>query len=221
MSFAFFDLDDTLVDTASALRSWCAEFVQDYGLGTEAAVAELVRRRVREVGTWREFIARLPDWYGIEVDEHELYERIVLDYPAKFTLDPAVADGLVRLRRDGWPLGIVTNGATRVQQAKIERVGLRGYVDMVLDSEAAGYAKPDVRIFEIAAQKLGVELGPDGWMVGDMLDKDVAGGLAAGLQTIWLPHGRPLPAAGPKPAHVSAGMVAALALLAENAEHTA
>jgi putative hydrolase of the HAD superfamily len=214
MSFAFFDLDDTLVDTATALRTWSADFVHDHGLGGAEAVAELVRHRVRDAATWREFVAHLPEWYGIEVDAHEMYERIIADYPAKFTLDPAVAAGLVRLRETGWQLGIVTNGATRVQQAKIDRVGLRSHVDMVLDSETAGYAKPDARIFEIAAEKLGVELAPDGWMVGDMLDKDIEGGLAAGLRTIWLPHGRPLPADGPQPTHVVDGMAAALELIA-------
>lgn len=214
MSFAFFDLDDTLVDTAAALRAWSADFVHDYGLGGDEAAAELVRHRVRDAATWREFVAQLPEWYGLEIDGQEVYERIVVDYPAKFTLDPAVAAGLARLRETGWQLGIVTNGSTRVQQEKIDRVGLRSYVDMVLDSESAGHAKPDVRIFELAAQKLGVELGPEGWMVGDMLDKDIEGGLAAGLRTVWLPHGRPLPADGPQPRHVAASIADALELIA-------
>jgi HAD superfamily hydrolase (TIGR01549 family) len=214
MSFAFFDLDDTLVDTAGALRAWAADFVREFGLGGEEAVAEAVRRREHEAASWREFAAKARAWYGIETHAGELYERIATEYPAKFTLAPAVAEGLVRLREDGWRLGIVTNGATRVQQAKIDRVGLRAYVDMALDSEAAGHAKPDVRIFETAAGKLGVELGPDGWMVGDMLTKDIEGGLAAGLHTVWLPHGRPLPAHGPQPEHVVASMVDALELIA-------
>jgi HAD superfamily hydrolase (TIGR01509 family) len=218
MTFAFFDLDDTLVDTAGALHAWSADFVREHGLGGEETVARVVRHREHDVDSWREFAARVDEWYGLEVDPQELYERIAVEYPAKFTLEPAVAAGLTRLREDGWRLGIVTNGSSRVQQAKIDRVGLREYVNMVLDSESAGYPKPDPRIFELAAGKLGVELGRHGWMVGDRLDKDVAGGNAAGLRTVWLPLGGAgsVPAEGPRPDHVAASILEALALIAES-----
>ncbi|HEX4790468.1 MAG TPA: HAD-IIIA family hydrolase [Actinospica sp.] len=214
MTFAFFDLDDTLVDTAGALHAWAADFVREHGLGGEDAVTEVARRREQDVDTWLEFAARMPEWYGIDTDPQELYERIAVEYPAKFSLAPEVADGLVRLREDGWRLGIVTNGSTRMQHAKIDRVGLHEYVDVVLDSESAGYRKPDPRIFELAAGKLGVELGRDGWMVGDRLDKDVAGGNAAGLRTVWLPLGGSLPAVGPRPDHVVASVLDAVDLIA-------
>lgn len=216
MGFAFFDLDDTLVDTASALRSWAADFMREHRLGdgSDAAAAELAARREHAVSSWVEFAESLHGWYGITTDPRELYERIIVDYPARFTLDPAVAEGLTRLRADGWQLGIVTNGAARMQHAKIERVGLHAYVDMVLASESAGFDKPDVRIFEIAAGKLGVELGPGGWMVGDMFDKDITGGIAAGLRTIWLPHGVPQPADGPRPEHTAESVLEAIALIA-------
>ena len=217
MSFAFFDLDDTLVDTDSALRAWSLDFVRENGLGEDAAAADVVRRRVHTVTTWREFAEQARAWYGIATEPQQLLAKIAVDYPAKFTLDPAVTAGLGRLRADGWRLGIITNGTTVVQQAKVDRVGLRAHVDVVIDSEAAGHHKPDVRIFELAAGRLGVGLGPAGWMVGDMLDKDVEGGLAAGLHTVWLPHGRPLPADGPQPEHVVGTIADALALIAASA----
>jgi HAD superfamily hydrolase (TIGR01509 family) len=213
MSYAFFDLDDTLVDTAAALRAWAADYVHEYELGGEEEAAAAIRHRM-EVPTWRHFAAQAHERYGIDTDPQALYERIVVDYTGKFTLAPEVAAGLRRLREDGWRLGIVTNGETRMQRAKIDRAGVGDYVDMVLDSEAAGFAKPDPRIFELAAGKLGVELTPDGWMVGDMLDKDIEGGNAAGLRTVWLPHGRALPADAAQPEHVCATMADALALIA-------
>lgn len=217
MRFAFFDLDDTLLDTAGALRLWASDFVHEYGLGGEEAVDEAIRRRAHGVANWWEFAGNLREWYGIDADQRETYQRIVTEYPAKFTLDPAVAEGLERLRADGWRLGIVTNGQSRVQRAKIDNVGLAPYVDMVLDSETAGHDKPDVRIFELAAGKLGVGLGPEGWMVGDMLDKDIQGAIAAGLHSVWLPHGRPLPQEGPQPEHVVPTVVDAMGLIAASA----
>lgn len=218
MNFAFFDLDDTLVNTQAALHAWSHDFVAEYGLGgrhggDEAAATLAVSHRVHDVDTWREFAENAREWYGITTPPHEFYEKLAASYTRKFTVSNEVTSGLTRLREAGWLLGIVTNGMTFVQHAKIDQVGLREYVDAIIDSEAAGYRKPDRRIFELAAGKLGVELGPAGWMVGDMLDKDIEGGLAAGLHTIWLPHGRKLRADDPRPEHIAATIGDAIAII--------
>ena len=213
--FALFDLDDTLVDTAAALRAWAVDFVHEHRLGDDA-VDDVVERRFHACANWPEFTEQVRDWYGITTSPDELYTRMLAEYPAKFTLDPLVAEGLERLRANGWRLGIVTNGITEIQHAKIDRVDLRAFVDFVITSEAAGYDKPDVRIFELAASGLGVPLGPDGWMVGDMYDKDVRGGHAAGLRTVWIPgpDAAPAPPAdGPRPNHVAGSIVEAIGLV--------
>ena len=220
MSFAFFDLDDTLVDTRTALHAWALEFVAEYGIGDgdERAAAEVVTHRVRDVETWLEFAESARGWYGISTPAEQLFEEFAASYVRKFTISPTVTDGLTRLREAGWMLGIVTNGMTRVQSGKIDQVGLRDYVDAVIDSQSAGYHKPDRRIFELAAGKLGVELGSDGWMVGDMLDKDVEGGIAAGLRTIWLPHDVIRTAEGPEPEFSAASIGEAIAIIERSAE---
>ena len=197
MTFAFFDLDDTLVNTQAALHAWALDFVAEYGLAGDAederdAAARVVTRRVYDVDTWLEFAELAREWFGITAPVEQVYAELDESYVQKFTISETVTAGLTRLRDAGWRLGIVTNGTTQMQHAKVDRVGLRAYVDVVIDSESAGFPKPDRRIFEHAAGKLGVDLGPEGWMVGDMADKDVAGGIAAGLRTIWLPHGRDL-----------------------------
>jgi HAD superfamily hydrolase (TIGR01549 family) len=220
MSFAFFDLDDTLVDTRTALHAWALEFVAEYGIGDgeEQAAAEVVTHRVRDVETWLEFAESAREWYGISTPAEQLFEEFAASYVRKFTISPTVTAGLTRLREAGWLLGIVTNGMTRVQSGKIDQVGLRDYVDAVIDSQSAGFRKPDRRIFELAAGKLGVALGPDGWMVGDMLDKDVEGGIAAGLRTIWLPHDVIRTAGDPEPEFSAASIDEAFAIIGRSAE---
>jgi FMN phosphatase YigB (HAD superfamily) len=221
MRFAFFDLDDTLVDTRTALHAWSLDFVAEYGLGAriggergdDEAAALVVDRRVHGVANWREFAANAREWYGVTTPPETLFEEIAATYPLKFTVDDSVTAGLTRLREAGWLLGIITNGTTLVQHGKIDHVGLRAYVDVVIDSEAAGYRKPDRRIFELAAGKLGVELGSAGWMVGDMLDKDVEGGIAADLHTIWLPHGRSVGADDAQPEYVAGTIGEAIAII--------
>jgi putative hydrolase of the HAD superfamily len=220
MSFAFFDLDDTLVDTQTALHAWALEFVAEYriGDGDERAAADVVTRRVRDVETWLEFAESAREWYGISTPAEEIFEEFAASYVRKFTISPTVTDGLTRLREAGWLLAIVTNGMTRVQSGKIDQVGLRDYVDAVIDSQSAGYHKPDRRIFELAAGKLGVSLRPDGWMVGDMLDKDIEGGIAAGLRTIWLPHDVVRTAVDPEPEFSAASIDEAIAIIERSAE---
>ena len=138
MSFAFFDLDDTLVDMQTALRAWAHDFVAEYGLA-DVTAADVVSHRARDVGTWLEF------------------DELTTSYTAKFTLSPTVADGLTRLREAGW-------------------------------------------------------------MVGDILDKDVEGGIAAGLRTIWLPHGVVRDLADPKPEFTATSIDEAVAIIEGSAE---
>lgn len=217
VKYALFDLDDTLVSTAVAIRAWSRDFVLEYGLGDsgdEDLVAKVVRDRVIASPTWWEFAEHAREWYGISTPPAELFARIVSTYPKKFTLDPRVAEGLAALRADGWRLGIVTNGSTTVQHAKIDQVGLRGSFDAIVDSESAGVRKPERRIFEIAAGRLGVELGAHGWMVGDNHAFDIVGGHGVGLRTIWLPLGAGQPADAVRPDHTCATVLEAIEVIA-------
>ena len=71
-------------------------------------------------------------------------------------------------------------------------------VDLVVASEAAGFHKPDPRIFQHALQLAGVQPA-EAVMIGDWLPVDVTGAQEAGMRGIWFnPHGRP-PPSGPAP----------------------
>ena len=216
MRFAFFDLDDTLVDAKAALRAWSVDFAAEYVPGGRDAAAD-VFARVTAAASWPAFVADARERYGITAPDEELMAQVAEVFPGKFVLDRQVRRGLAELRGEGWRLGVVTNGSTLVQQAKVDSVGLRAHLDVVVDSEAAGHRKPHRRIFEIAADELGVELGPQGWMVGDRLDKDIAGGAAAGLRTIWISNGEPLPELLPEgvsqPTYVVASIMEAFAIV--------
>lgn len=221
MRFALFDLDDTLVDAKAAMRAWSVDFAAEYiPEGRVPGVTDVagdVYERVDAAANWQAFVADARQRYGITAPDEQLIAQVAAVLPQKFVLEQQVQRGLAELRGEGWRLGVVTNGSTLVQQAKVDRVGLRPHVDVIVDSEAAGHRKPDRRIFEIAASELGVQLGPQGWMIGDRLDKDIAGGAAAGLQTIWISQGEPLPAAADRPTHVVATIMEALAIVRESA----
>ena len=100
-----------------------------------------------------------------------------------------VMDGLSRLRVSGWKVAIVTNGTADNQLGKIQQTGLADAVDAYALSGIEGVRKPDRGLFEIAAERCGLTLEAGGWMIGDNLIADIAGGRAAGLRTIWLDRG--------------------------------
>lgn len=211
--FAFLDLDNTLVDQTRALRTWAEHFVTERELDPAAVDYLAVKSSTAE--NWTEYAAGFKRHFNLPDSVERLVRDVVDTYPNFFVLEAEVEAGLRLLRAEGWKLGIVTNGATTMQSAKIDRVGLRELVDGVFISEAEGVRKPERLIFERAADRLGVQLGRrTGWMVGDNLEADIAGGIGAGLRTVWLPHDRSLDVADPQPDHLCDSMADALKLLA-------
>ncbi|XP_031769713.1 N-acylneuraminate-9-phosphatase isoform X2 [Galleria mellonella] len=102
------------------------------------------------------------------------------------TLSNDVIHLLESLRED-YLLGLITNGPSRAQWYKIDRLGLRKYFDCVLVSGDLPWEKPDQHIFLEACKLLNVEPRTC-IMVGDRLDTDIKGGKKAELGgTIWVP----------------------------------
>lgn len=185
-----FDLDGTLWDRTSAVRALAHE--------QHESLLDVLGHVPRE--RYVDRIIRLDD-LG-RVDKRVLYETVGLefdlrepdvarlhaDFWMRFALHtrpfPEVIDALRRLRDEGIKLGIVTNGAVVVQQAKIEQLGLSTLVDVVLISEREGIRKPNPEIFHRAVARLGVGIS-ETWFIGDNPDDDVAGAVAVGLRTFW------------------------------------
>lgn len=82
-------------------------------------------------------------------------------------------------------LAMVTNGIGAVQRGRIERLDLTKYFDAVSISGELGMAKPGPAIFDHTLDGLGVDDRASVVMVGDSLASDVAGGINAGIDTIW------------------------------------
>jgi putative hydrolase of the HAD superfamily len=87
------------------------------------------------------------------------YERaaaVVADWTALTgEIDPAVAGLLAAARERGLPVVLVSNATTRLE-ADIALLGIGDHVDHVVSSARVGVAKPDPRIFRVAAEKAGV-----------------------------------------------------------------
>jgi HAD superfamily hydrolase (TIGR01549 family) len=107
---------------------------------------------------------------------------------AQFPLFPDTNMVLATLKRQGFRLGIVTNGVHLLQQRKLVGSGLGHWFDAVAISGALGIGKPDAAIFDWVAGQLGVTPAQC-LMVGDNSERDVRGAINAAMASIWIERG--------------------------------
>jgi HAD superfamily hydrolase (TIGR01549 family) len=98
---------------------------------------------------------------------------------------------LSELTARGLRVGVVSNGCGNVRTL-CEDLGYASALSVVIDSRRAGVAKPDPRIYELAAEALGLPAAAI-MMVGDSYERDVVPAKAIGMQTAWLHRGGAAP----------------------------
>ena len=185
------DLDNTLVDRASAFNHWASAFVRSHGLSADETAWLIAADR--DGYEPRESLAlAIDERFGTGLGVENLVNVLLFDHVERMTLHSRTAASLVNARESGWKIAVVTNGSTAQQTLKVRTIGLDQYVDAVIISEAEGVRKPDIRIFERAASRLGAGVAT-GWMVGDHPAADISGGSAAGLRTGWVSRGKEWP----------------------------
>lgn len=105
-------------------------------------------------------------------------------HEARIAPFPGAIDVLQQLRAAGVRLGMVTNGSSEKQRAKIIRHNLEPFFDCIVVEGEFGCGKPDERVFRHALTQL--QAAPaDAWMVGDNLHHDIAAAQALGIFGVW------------------------------------
>ncbi|MEU1091578.1 HAD family hydrolase [Streptomyces sp. NPDC005576] len=186
---ALFDLDGTLVDRQSAFSDAVLRLCRMHSFTPD--IEHWLLNELADRASAADF-TRLRGTFDLAVSGTQLWQEYIDLMAAVVTCQPEIIEGLARLRTAAWMIGIVTNGASDIQRAKLAATGLTDLVDGVAVSGDLEIRKPDRRIFELAASRCGVSLTDGGWMVGDNPAGDVGGGHQAGLRTIWI-RGRPWP----------------------------
>ena len=188
-----FDLDDTLYPEQSFVFSGyqaVAEAFRTQFGDQDRTVAELTRifhsqdRRLafnalferRGQPADREAVQAMIDLYRSHTPTISLYD-----------------DAEAALTRLGtkFKLGIITDGVAVMQEAKVEALGLRTRVDVVVltDELGPGLAKPHPRAFELMAERLAID--PSACVyIGDNAAKDFGAPNALGWRTIRIVRAR-------------------------------
>jgi putative hydrolase of the HAD superfamily len=198
-----FDLDFTLVDNDRAFqRLWppiAERFAAHYpGFDPEEFLARtvelsnshytlLLRGEIDFETYRRDLVSHGVEPWG-ELDEglfHEYHEARSRSVDLIELYDDAV-DTIRRLRAAGLKIGILTNGPSELQRRKLRRIGIEDEVDAVAVSEEIGATKPDPEAYRRAVALLGLDVSEVA-MVGDDIENDVAGALAAGMAgAVWV-----------------------------------
>jgi FMN phosphatase YigB (HAD superfamily) len=153
---ALFDLDDTLVDRRAAFNAWAEEFAAARGLD-DKDLTLMVMADARHSGPKDAFFMMICETFGLAEDPGLLWEQYRRRMPELVSCRADDLDALRKLRAAGWRIGIVSNGMTDNQLAKIRNTGLSELVDGWGISGELGVRKPDPEIFRLVARRCGID----------------------------------------------------------------
>lgn len=202
IEFVYFDLDDTLLDHAlaekKALESLCDDAAAHFGDTPFSSV--LAAYRSINPGVWHKY--SLGEYTKEQAKFGRFEQLLQVCHPDGIKKAPELADFYLARYADFWqpiegafeafettakavPVGILTNGFSEQQRAKLKQFPhLRDVASSIVISEEVGYLKPHIKLFEHAADAVGVDSSAILY-VGDSFRSDVEGGIGAGWNVAW------------------------------------
>ncbi len=189
-----FDLDHTLFDRYGTYRALGKQFYQRFQhnispLLTEKEAVELwctADRKKVHLG-WPVILS-----YGQKIGlftqapSIEEYKAFLLPLFCTTAVPfPFTKPTLQTLKNKGYRLGLITNGASEIQRAKIRLLSLESYFDEIMIPSESGMQKPDPEPFLEMANKLGCK--PSELLyAGDNPINDVEASRNAGYTPVWV-----------------------------------
>ena len=191
-----FDAAETLFTTRGSVGEIYAFFARQYGSQADAdTIQAAFIRHFRGAGPvsvqnekqwWKNIVYGVFSDVGMVKNFDEFFDRVYDNFRGAqgWMLFPETFNTLNQLKSLGLKLGVISNFDTRIY-AVLDVLGIRDFFDAITVSSEAGYAKPDLRIFEAAVHRLGVPASSV-LLVGDSLRDDVEAAIRAGLSAILI-----------------------------------
>jgi putative hydrolase of the HAD superfamily len=185
-----FDLDGTLLDRDASVEQFIAIQYDRFVNNLKHITKNDYIARFIELDchghVWKDKV------YQELIEEFKIdglnWQTLLEDYEQQFQHHCIPFLGLVEmlilLRKQGYLLGIISNGRGEFQTHAIEGLGIQDYFDVILISEFEQIRKPQAEIFHRAAQRLEV-IYQDCVFVGDNPEADILGAKNAGMKAIW------------------------------------
>lgn len=183
LNAVIFDLDDTLYSEKEYVRS---------GYQAVAHILPQVKDAAQKL--WEAFENKKSAIDEVLINEsintEELKQKCIETYRCHqpdIHLYDSVEEMLIQLRKQGFLLGIITDGRPEGQIAKIKALGLERYIDHIVVTDELGgveYRKPNEKAFVLMKEQFGVEY-TEMCYVGDNIKKDFVAPSKLGMRAIW------------------------------------
>lgn len=184
-----FDLDGTLVDSATDIAEAVNRLLEELGL---ARVPEATIRGWIGEGA-RKLLATALAHAGSDLEADALFERFMVHYADTLLLAPAlypdVVETLDALRADGVRLAVCTNKPVRFVPPLLDALGIADRFEAVVGGDSLAWRKPDARPLLHLADIFG-RTPAECLMVGDS-ETDFAAAQAAGMPVVLVSYGYP------------------------------
>lgn len=195
----FFDIDDTLLDNYAAFKCTIKKFFPNLSFD-ENCFMQLYRdfrhhseeiyqqyhegQIVHNYNRWLSILKKLEVTNDSKIIDLDNYYH---ECQSKQTLSAEMTILLQVLKRADIFCGVLTNGFTRQQQAKLDQLELSRFIDPKWQfiSESLGDAKPNVSCFQKVAAKIPESITRILYL-GDSYRNDIIPAQAANWEPIWL-----------------------------------
>ena len=197
----FIDIDDTLLDYIpccreafdAAMRNLTPSLEEREGERLFQLFFEISGRLFSEAKHGKYTIAEVMDLYPKEFIAAIGYPESAVDpfkhafraaWGETHTLVPEAKEMLDVLRAKGYRLFAASNSFGHLQRRRLERTGILSYFEDTYISMDIGYDKPDIRFFQEALHRCGLQPN-EVLMIGDSMTTDILGAQAAGIEALF------------------------------------
>lgn len=169
----FFDIGSTLVDETDCVKKRCEVIIESNNIDRQEfydrvdECAKTDSYAVRAAALY--YGAEIPRWYG-ELEKLYPDTKMILEILSK-----------------KYKLGVIANQSLGTKE-RLDNWNIGKYFDVVVASAEAGWAKPDLKIFNLALEQAGCKPN-DAVMIGDRLDNDIVPAKQIGMKTVWVRQG--------------------------------
>lgn len=189
---AVFDLDHTLFDRYGTIRKIAPDIIAGFdvsdGVTAESFAEELSFADKQYVHKgWQYIHAHLIEKNIFKtIPTYEEYAENVLKCFKTTTVKYDFAIPVLReLKNMGIKIALITNGTPELQYFKLNSLDLDDCFDEIIVSGETPFEKPDIRIFQLMAERLGIETN-EMMYIGDHPLNDIEGSRNAGCIPVWV-----------------------------------
>ena len=194
-----FDIDGTLYDYIAndkiAVKNLCKYAKENLNVEEEdfcrfySEARQIVKERLTDGGARHsrvlfcqavlELLGKNPFCHILEM--YNIYWDTFLNNMKPFD---GVVDFIRKLKKADKKISICTDMTAHIQYRKIERLGLKNFIDCMVTSEETGLEKPSPVMFNLALKKLNVTADETAYF-GDSLERDIEGAANVGIKPFW------------------------------------